>query len=347
MQCSPIAEHLGEPHVVAGGGNESAAAGEQGCGPFPPVTPVVHEDLARIGVPDMVGQQPRYLVLGNGKERVPHVERTEQPFAQEHIERLAADPLDGRTDHVGRNAVVPFRARLELERQLRQAPGEAVEVVSPERGDFVVETVHRIFFGIEAIGKPRRMRQQVPHGHGLFRGHALTVLAEHLQFLEFGQKRHHRIIKLEGAVLVEHHRRDRRDRLGHGKDAKQRVLRERPVIFHTTPAHSRHMHDPALAGDHRQHAGELAFIDELLCGSGQSLKCLGRHANALRRRDRYLGGAECRCHEHGNGDRQGRFHRCCFPEGEVERTGRPRPRAHSMQTGRRGARAIGSSALCP
>ncbi len=85
---------------------------------------------------------------------------------------------------------------------------------------------------VEAVGETRGVGQQVPdphrlggrHGHRRLRRAAAedALVAERLDVAV------HRVLQLERALLVEHHRRHRRDRLGHRVDAPQRC-RARPA----------------------------------------------------------------------------------------------------------------------
>ncbi|GAA0583482.1 hypothetical protein GCM10009534_16950 [Kribbella sandramycini] len=94
-----------------------------------------------------------------------HVERSEDPVCQEHVERRAARDLDDPGQHIGRAGVVPRRPGLEQQRQFRRPVaefGERVGIASAEHGDpggpvGVVDRITRQ----AADGQTGRMGEQV------------------------------------------------------------------------------------------------------------------------------------------------------------------------------------------
>ncbi len=68
------------------------------------------------------------------------------------------------------------------------------------------------------------MQEQVADSHGAGGFVQLAVLAHHHHVLEFRDVAIDLVVEPEGAFLKQHHRRNRRDRLGHRIDAVDRVL---------------------------------------------------------------------------------------------------------------------------
>jgi hypothetical protein len=84
---------------------------------------------------------------------------------------------------------------------------------------------------------------------------------------EVGERRDEvadRVGELESAFLVEHHGRDRGDRLGHRVDAEERVRLNRFAAFDVPHSVRGQVRDLAPARDERQPAGQLARRDVVL-----------------------------------------------------------------------------------
>ena len=103
------------------------------------------------------------------------------------------------------------------------------------------------------------MGQQVPDPHRLGggHGHRLEVgpAGEHPDVGEGRDERADRVVQLEGALLVEHHRRDRGDRLGHRVDAPQGVGLDRQPGLDVARAVAGHVGQPAPPAHRDQPAG--------------------------------------------------------------------------------------------
>ena len=68
----------------------------------------------------VAGGQSGLLVLGHEETRVDHAERLEELLSEVVVEALPREDLDQAAPRVGREPVVPVRARVELERVLAQ-----------------------------------------------------------------------------------------------------------------------------------------------------------------------------------------------------------------------------------
>ena len=73
------------------------------------------------------------------------------------------------------------------------------------------------------------------------------------------------------SFVVQHHRRDRRHRLGHRVDAKDRALGHRRARLEILHADSLEVGELAVAGDSRDSAGDFLLGHELLQQIGASL----------------------------------------------------------------------------
>lgn len=126
--------------------------------------------------------------------------------------------------------------------------------------------VHRIdrMRVVEAVGEPGRVREQVPHADRLERRHGLRLqvrtAVEHVHVGELGQEARDRVGEFESATLVEHHRRDGRDRLGHRVDAKDRVRFDGQAAFDVTQTTMPDMGDRAAARDEHRPARQSAAV---------------------------------------------------------------------------------------
>ena len=136
----------------------------------------------------------------------------------------ARSDLDDAAEHVGGHAVFPGRARLEHQRQpaeLLDQLGVGLPLV--HQLDVAPQHLHRRVAELR-IGQPRGVAQQVLHGHRAPRPGALDA-DRHLG--EFRQVLRDRRGDFEPSFLGQHHRRDRGHRLGHRRDAEDRVERHR------------------------------------------------------------------------------------------------------------------------
>jgi hypothetical protein len=79
---------------------------------------------------------------------------------------------------------------------------------------------------------------------------------EHARLGELGQPARDRVLELEGALLPQHHRRHRGDRLGHRVDPPDRVALDRQVRLDVAVAARRLVRELAVARDLDEVAGE-------------------------------------------------------------------------------------------
>ena len=234
VELAAVAQHLGEA-VVVGRARHQAAAARQHLGRRQHgLAPRVERHGGALGAGAVEGGQAILVRLGHREAGVGHAQRLEDVLGQEAVERLARHHLDQPTEHVGRHRVVPLGAGLEQQRHRRPHVDRAGQVevgrAAPLEPGVAVHGVDRVGV-VEAVGEPGRVGQQVPdahrlggrHGHRRLRRPAAVdaLVAERLDVAV------QRVLQLEGALLVEHHRRHRRDRLGHRVDAPQRVALDR------------------------------------------------------------------------------------------------------------------------
>ena len=167
---------------------------------------------------------------GNEKPGIHHAQGFEDFFAQELVEGLARNNLDEIAEDIGGHGVIPALAGRKLQGQgcdfldrLLQVPG-AVHALEP---GLAVRRIHRGSVH-EAVGEARCMGEQVLDSHrtcgALGDEIRITPDLENALLGKFGDEILDGIPELEEAALVEHHRRDRRDGLGHRVDAEDRVL---------------------------------------------------------------------------------------------------------------------------
>ena len=118
------------------------------------------------------------------------------------------------------------------ERQFSQALDDPLE--APARREEVclavaIQTGHRILVA-ETVGEAGGVGEEVGYRDRCscrLGGHVIPVTADvHPHVFERRDVLAERIVEMKGAFLVEHHRRDRRNRFGHRVEAKQPVLVE-------------------------------------------------------------------------------------------------------------------------
>jgi len=159
-----------------------------------------------------------------------HADRPEQMLGEVIAERLAAGLFHRLADPVDIDAVIPFLARLENQRQ-----PQCRVLAGADRGDalFLPVAAHLRIPGV--VDEAGGVGEQVTQGDRPARWAQLRFARgvealKHLRRCELGQHPGDRLVERELARLDELHRGGRGDRLGHRGDPKQRVLRKRP--FH-------------------------------------------------------------------------------------------------------------------
>ena len=83
-----------------------------------------------------------------------------------------------------------------------------------------------------------------------------------------------RIVQLEAALLPEHHYSHSRDRLGHGRDAEERIVRHRNGAGNIAPTDGLVDNDTAPFGDDRHGTGDSVLGD--FCFQNLSHALVGR-----------------------------------------------------------------------
>ena len=99
--------------------------------------------------------------FGDVERGLAHAEGIEQALLLELVQRLSRHDLDDAAEHVGRMAVVPFRARLLRQRQFRDPLDEfGIAEIGVEQIGFGIEPAHGIV-AVEAIGQAGGVTQQI------------------------------------------------------------------------------------------------------------------------------------------------------------------------------------------
>src|SRR5262249_22253337 len=124
LERAAIQEHLREARVVAGRRDAATAAALE----LRRLRGIEQLDLlagVRIGRQGL--GQTRLTIGGDDEARIGHLERAKDALRENLAERLAGDDLDDTSEDVGRDTVLPRRARLVQGRQL----GESLDVLLP------------------------------------------------------------------------------------------------------------------------------------------------------------------------------------------------------------------------
>ena len=189
-------------------------------------------------------------------------------LVEKRLEPLPGGDLDDPAEHVGRHAVVPLAARLEQQWELREQVAGRGEVDA--RRDGVLEPAQAVHLVdrvrvVEAVGEPGGVGEQVPHAHGLGdrnrrrRQRGAGVVDPGVG--ERGDEPRHRVGQLQRALLVEHHRGDGGDRLGHRVDAPDRVVGHRQPGLEVAQPMVGQVRDAPAPGDRDRPAREQAVVD--------------------------------------------------------------------------------------
>ncbi|MCW2704456.1 MAG: hypothetical protein JWQ37_2451 [Blastococcus sp.] len=213
------------------------------------------------------GQRLEVVALAQAERRVPHAERGEDPLLEELVQRLPGENLDQAAENVGGDAVVPVAAGLEDQRHRRPLAADLGGVGTGRRAPLVAHrAVHRVdgVGVVEAVGQPGHVGQQVPHPDRLDLGGGDRLLGRpgdvDAGLGELRQPLRDGVVELEGAFLVQHHRRDRGDRLGHREDPPAGVLLHRQVALDVAGAVLPDVHEPAVPGDGDEETGQLPVV---------------------------------------------------------------------------------------
>ena len=312
-----VQQHLREAQVVRCRRHRPRAAGVRG------------RRVARIDEPERL---PRRRILverrretpprrGRYREaRVGHVQRTEQSRREEVAEPHARRGLDDAPEDIRCEAVLEHGARLVDERRGREARDldvrrEIAGVVVDRRledAGGLVGALHREVLRDLAVRESGGVAEQVVHrhlAHGRdgrvvdLREFRVGLRDADLLRAEGRQELRDRIGQLHLAVLDEHHRRDRHERLRHRVDAEDGIGRHRCAARRIAMTHGRRVHELAAARDHHDGTGQLARVDLGLQRGADARQALGRHPHGFRRGGRQrLRERNGRCAEQGGGE---------------------------------------------
>ena len=135
-------------------------------------------------------------------------------------------------EYVGRDRIVPGGAGLGEKRQARRRLDDLGQALRRGLEVDAVLPVERIDRGRldEAVGQARRMGEEVAKGDVALGRYGLDPPVHggrDPHVAETGQEARDRVVELEATLLVEHHDRDRGQRLRHRIDAHNRVGRHR------------------------------------------------------------------------------------------------------------------------
>ena len=174
--------------------------------------------------------------------------------------------------HVGRDRVVPGRARRELQRHARQRIDEALQAVVARKGIELVGAIGGIDIGavLEAVGQARGVAQQVDHAHRCVgwpgqparRGAQQPAAAADIdrQVAPRRNEAVHRVVQGHQAFFDQHHEGHAGDRLGHRIDAHDAVFGQGRAAFQRGLAQHRLVHPLATAPNLQQGARQPAAV---------------------------------------------------------------------------------------
>ena len=106
---------------------------------------------------------------------------------------------------------------------------------------------------VPAVGEARGVGHQLLDGHLTLGRHRFSIDQE-LHVRQLGYVFRHGVPEVEGAFLIENHRRDGRDRFGHGKDAEQRIGIHRSIILESVATGCLKVNDLSVTRDQRHGA---------------------------------------------------------------------------------------------
>ena len=158
VEHAAIEQHLAEPRVIHGGGDQAAAAGFHHRR-FQHV-----EELNFLAAPgidrERLGEPIRILRPGV-KRGLGHLQGREDAFGQEGAQGFAGDDFDDAAENVGGTAVVPFGAGLAHQRQAGDQGGVfGIADLAAAHPRLLVQLLHQAVAGM-LVGDARGVPQQV------------------------------------------------------------------------------------------------------------------------------------------------------------------------------------------
>ena len=283
VEFALVQEHVGEAQVVVCGSDEPAASAEhrRWLVRRPPEGVRRRHGLAGRRVADVQRGEAVHRLVGHVEVGVGHPERLEDAGAEELVERHAGHDLDEAAQDVRRHAVVPLAARLERQRHLgpqRAALGErGARRIAPLEPATAVDRIGDVGV-VEPVRESGGVGEEVPHTNrfDLRFGHWREERTRpvHPGVGELRQPLGDRRLQLEQALLVEHHRGDRGDGLGHREHPHDGVVGERCAGGDVSMACRRRVDELAGPTDGDVPSGELLLFDvslEVAVDPGESV----------------------------------------------------------------------------
>ena len=279
-----IEQHLGELHVIACGRYKAAATRNEfgGLEKAAGGGIILHIDTA--GAVGLVATgEAMALPVADMKAGVDHAERLEQAIGEEIFELLARNDFDEPAADIGGDRIIPGVAGRKFERQFAQRSDHVGQRAGLfDLADFFA-AIGCIDVGaqLKTIGQPGGMAEQIDDLHRAFHRAGLeTQLVgagdKDTNVFPGGNVAMHGVFERDKAFFNQHHQRYRRDRLGHRIDAKNGIGRHGQPAFDIGMAGHAEMRDIAMAGDHRQCAGQFAggdvFFSQEMIDTGKAIR---------------------------------------------------------------------------
>ncbi len=230
------------------------------------------------------------------KRGLGHLQRRQDALGEERAQLFPGNDFDDAAEDVGGAAVVPFGAGLAHQRQARdQGRVFGVADLAAAQPRLLIHLLHQAVTGM-VVSDARGVPQQVLHGHRPPKRHQIelaVVLDADLLIGKFRDELRNGVAEQEMAILDQHHDAGRDDRLGHRKDAKDRIVRHRRGGRRALLAEGFEPADLTAPRHHRGHARDGSLVDLALERIRHPLQPDGRQPERFRfclRKRRCLGG---------------------------------------------------------
>ena len=246
-------------------------------------------DLLGAGRRDVERGEPVQFAFGDVEAGVDHAERLEDASGEELVEWHARHHLDHPSEHVRGHAVVPLPAGLEQQREVGEAVADVGEVGAGRRAPLEAGAAVELVDWVgpqEPVREAGRVGEEVPELH-LFRDRIGDGLRDRAPppHPSTGERRDvtaDGIGQFDPALLPEHQRSNRGDRLRHRVDAEHRVERDGLSRLDVSLAVRVEVNDLALSGDRQRPAREQAVIDVAAEVRRDPRQALGRATDLVR-----------------------------------------------------------------